>query len=180
MSITHNATPSGVGWFSRLADLLAALGTFWIFVLMSLVVADVAGRNFFDTPLMGVAEFAGLSVAAIVFLQLGAGILGGRMTRAGFLIDMIGRRLPRLQLALDVVYALVGSVIFALLTYVAWPELVQSWQSNEYYGVRGLYMIPGWPFRALAVIGAAMATLAYLMLIPALLCRGSADTARAS
>ena len=26
MSITHNATPSGVGWFVRLTDLLAALG----------------------------------------------------------------------------------------------------------------------------------------------------------
>jgi TRAP-type C4-dicarboxylate transport system permease small subunit len=180
MSITNNATSSGVGWFVRFADLLAALGTFWIFVLMTLVVADVAGRNFFDTPLTGVAEFAGLSVAAIVFLQLGAGILGGRMTRAGFLIDLIGRRLPRLRLALDVVYALVGCVIFALLTYSAWPELVQSWQSDEFYGVRGLYMLPGWPFRTLAVIGAAMATLAYLFLIPALLRREPADTTRAS
>ena len=38
-----------------------------------------------------------------------------------------------------------------------------------------------WPLaRARAMIGAAMATLAYLILIPALLCRGSADTTRAS
>ncbi|QJX03285.1 TRAP transporter small permease [Alcanivorax sp. IO_7] len=137
-------------------------------------------RNFFDTPLTGVAEFAGLSVAAIVFLQLGAGILGGGMTRAGFLIDKINRRLPRLRLALDVVYALVGCIIFALLTYSAWPELVQSWRSDEFYGVRGIYMLPGWPFRALAVVGAAMATLAYLFLIPALLRRGTTDTSRAS
>lgn len=180
MSTTHNANPAGTGWFMRLANVLAALGTFWIFVLMGLVVADVAGRNFFDTPLTGVAEFAGLSVAAIVFLQLGAGVLGGRMTRASFFIDMLGRRLPRLRLALDVVYALAGCVIFALLTYIAWPELVQSWQSDEFYGVRGLYMIPGWPFRALAVIGAAMASLAYLFLIPALLRRGAADATRAS
>jgi len=180
MSITPNATSSVAGWFVRLADLLAALGTFWIFVLMTLVVADVAGRNFFDAPLTGVAEFAGLSVAAIVFLQLGAGILSGRMTRAGFLIDLIGRRLPRVRLALEVVYALAGCVIFALLAYSAWPELVQSWQSNEFYGVRGLYMLPGWPFRALAVIGAVMATLAYLFLIPVLLRRGPTDSARAS
>lgn len=180
MSTTSNETPAGIGWFVRLANLLAALGTFWIFVLMGLVVADVAGRNFFDTPLTGVAEFAGLSVAAIVFLQLGAGILGGRMTRAGFFIDMIGRRLPRLRLALDVIYALVGCVIFGLLTYIAWPELVESWQSDEFYGVRGLYMIPGWPFRALAVVGAAMGSLAYLFLIPVLLKRRQADAMRAS
>ena len=180
MRIANNATSYGVRWFVRLADLLAALGTFWIFVLMSLVVADVAGRNFFDTPLTGVAEFAGLSVAAIVFLQLGAGILGGRMVRAGFLIDLIDRRLPRLRLALDMMYALVGCVIFALLTYSAWPEMIQSWQSDEFYGVRGIYMLPGWPFRTLAVIGAAMATLAYLFLIPVLLQQGPTDTTRAS
>jgi TRAP-type C4-dicarboxylate transport system permease small subunit len=180
MRIANNATSYGVGWFVRLADLLAALGTCWIFLLMSLVVADVAGRNFFGTPLTGVAEFAGLSVAAIVFLQLGAGILGGRMTRAGFLINLIDRRLPRLRLALDVIYALVGCAIFALLTYSAWPEVVQSWQSDEFYGVRGIYMLPGWPFRTLAVIGAAMATLAYLFLIPILLQQGPTDTTRAS
>ena len=162
MSTPHSTALRGISWFVRLANLLAALGTFWIFILMGLVVADVAGRNLFDMPLTGVAEFAGLSVAAIVFLQLGTGVYGGRMTRAGFLV----------RLALEVLYMLVGCVIFALLAYVAWPELVQSWQSNEFYGVRGLYMIPGWPFRALVVIGAAMASLAYLLKVPVLLCRG--------
>lgn len=178
MSITHTSTSPKVGLFVRFADLLAAFGTIWIFALMSLVVMDVAGRNLFGTPLTGVAEFAGLSVAAIVFLQLGAGVLGGRMVRAGFLIDLIGRRVPRLRSFLEVVHTLVGCVIFALLTYSAWPELVQSWQSNEFYGVRGLYMLPGWPFRALAVIGAAMATLAYLFLTLTLLRREPANTKR--
>lgn len=172
MSTPHSTALRGISWFVRLTNLLAALGTFWIFILMGLVVADVAGRNLFDMPLTGVAEFAGLSVAAIVFLQLGTGVYGGRMTRAGFLVDIIERVFPRVRLALEVLYMLVGCVIFALLAYVAWPELVQSWQSNEFYGVRGLYMIPGWPFRALVVIGAAMASLAYLLKVPVLLCRG--------
>lgn len=180
MSTTHTTALRGINWFVRLANLLAALGTLWIFILMGLVVADVAGRNFFDLPLTGVAEFAGLSVAAIVFLQLGTGVYGGRMARAGFFIDIIERRFPRVRLALDVIYALVGCVIFALLACVAWPELVESWQSNEFYGVRGLYMIPGWPFRALVMIGAVMASLAYLFLVPALLCRGPVEATRAS
>lgn len=180
MTNTRNNTSSGAIWFERLAYLMAGLGTVWIFLLMGIVVADVAGRNFLDMPLKGVSEFAGLSVASIVFLQLGAGIIGGRMTRAGFLIDRIGRRLPRLRLALDVVYALVGCVMFALLTYAAWPEVQQSWQSNEFYGVRGIYMFPGWPFRLLAVVGSAIATLAYLFLIPVLLRREPTDSTRAS
>lgn len=180
MSTTHTTALRGINWFVRLANLLAAFGTLWIFILMGLVVADVAGRNFLDMPLTGVAEFAGLSVAAIVFLQLGTGVYGERMTRAGFFIDIIERRLPRVRLALDVIYALVGCVIFALLAWVAWPELIQSWQSNEFYGVRGLYMIPGWPFRALVVIGAVMASVAYLFSVPTLLRRGLAEATRAS
>lgn len=169
---TQKTTQRGIGWFVRLANFLATLGTLWIFVLMGLVVVDVDGRNFFGLPLTGLAEFAefaGLSVVAIVFLQLGTGVHNRRMTRAGFLIDRIARRLPRVRLALDVAYALAGCVIFALLAWVAWAELVESWRSSEFYGVRGLYMIPGWPFRALVVIGAAMASLAFLFLVPALL-----------
>lgn len=180
MNIIKNVTTSGTDWFARLANFLAALGTFWIFILMGVVVADIAGRNLFSTPLTGVAEFAGLSVAAIVFLQLGAGILGGRMTRSDFLIDILGRRFPRLRLALDVLYALAGCIIFALLAWMAWPELVQSWQRDEFYGVRGIYMIPGWPFRALAVIGAVMGSLAYLFLIPGLLRREATGAAGVS
>lgn len=180
MSIIKNRATSSISWFARLANLLAAFGTFWVFILMGAVVADIAGRNFLNTPFTGVAEFAGLSVAAIVFLQLGAGIFGGRMTRSAFLIDRLGRHFPRLRLALDVLYALVGCVIFALLAYIAWPELVDSWRRNEFYGVRGIYMIPGWPFRALAVIGAVMGSLAHLFLIPGLLRDEASDVVRIS
>ncbi len=76
------------------ANVLAAIGTAWIFVLMLLVVADVLGRNFLDAPITGVAEFAARSVASIVFLQLAAAICTGRMTRSDFLLRMLGRRSP--------------------------------------------------------------------------------------
>ncbi len=81
--------------FRRLANVLAAIGTLWIFFLMFLVVADVVGRNFLDSPITGVAEFAARSVAAIVFLQLAAAILSGKMTRSDFLLRLLARRSPR-------------------------------------------------------------------------------------
>jgi TRAP-type C4-dicarboxylate transport system permease small subunit len=75
-----------------LANAMAAIGTVWIFLMMLLIVADVLGRNFFDAPITGVAEFAARSVASIVFLQLAAAVCSGRMTRSDFLLRIIGKR----------------------------------------------------------------------------------------
>ena len=153
----------------RVAEVLAAIGTLWIFVLMMLVVADVVGRNFLDAPITGVAEFASRSVASIVFLTLAAAICGGRMTRSDFVSRLLGARAPRLVQVLDVANALLGVLLFAALAVIGWPELTRSFQGNEYYGVPGVATMVAWPFRALLVGGAAVASLAYLLSIPALL-----------
>lgn len=85
--------PSGsLKAFQRLTEILAAIGTIGIFALMALIVADVLGRNFFDSPITGVAEIAARSVVAIVFLQIAAAVLAGRMTRADFLVIFLERR----------------------------------------------------------------------------------------
>lgn len=128
---------------------------------MFLIVADVLGRNLFNSPITGVAEFAGRSVVGIVFLQLGAAIVRGRMTRSEFLL----RRLPlRLQRLIEGLFALVGVGLFAILAYISWPEFMVAWQSNEFFGVRGVYTVATWPFKLLLVVGSVMAAIAYLLL----------------
>ena len=74
------------------ANVLASVGTVWIFLIMALVVADVIGRDFLDRPITGVAEFSSRSVGAIVFLQLAAAVCSNRMTRSDFLLNFIGQR----------------------------------------------------------------------------------------
>ena len=169
----------GGGAFDRLAQVLAAVGTLWIFGLMFLVVADVVGRNFLDRPITGVAEFAARSVAAIVFLQLASAILAGKMTRSDFVLRLVGRRSPRAVAVLEVGIAVVGALLFAALAYVSWPEWALSWTGNEYFGVQGVFTIPTWPFRGLLVLGSLVAALAYLMTIPAFLRRGRAGAGAA-
>ena len=166
--------------FRRLANVLAAIGTLWIFFLMFLVVADVVGRNFLDSPITGVAEFAARSVAAIVFLQLAAAILSGKMTRSDFLLRLLARRSPRTVTALEVAFALIGALLFAALAFISWPEWMAAWSGNEYFGVQGVYTIPTWPFRGLLVAGSLMASVAYLMTVPALLRRDPTPTGAAT
>lgn len=165
-------TPAAAGLrnpLQGLSNLLAAVGTVWIFLMMMLVVADVLGRNFFDAPITGVAEFAARSVASIVFLQLAAAVCSGRMTRSDFLLRIIGRRSNAALKALEVFNVVLGSLLFVLLAVIAWPELREAMQTSEYFGVQGVYTVPTWPFRALIVAGSVVAALAYLLCIPSLL-----------
>lgn len=159
------------------ANLLASLGTIWIFLIMCLVVADVIGRDFLDAPITGVAEFSARSVASIVFLQLAAAVCSGRMTRSDFLLNMIGKRSPAAVTALELLNAVVGAALFASLAAIAWPEFVNSWASGEFYGVQGVYSVPAWPFRGLIVAGSAAAALCYLLTLPGIVRRHGAVAA---
>jgi TRAP-type C4-dicarboxylate transport system permease small subunit len=165
-------TPTAAGLSNPLqgiANVLAAVGTAWIFLMMLLVVADVLGRNFFDAPITGVAEFAARSVASIVFLQLAAAVCSGRMTRSDFLLRIVGRRSAAAFKALEIANVVLGCLLFLLLAWIAWPELREAMQTSEYFGVQGVYTVPTWPFRALIVVGSVVAAVAYLLCIPSVL-----------
>lgn len=149
--------------FGRMAGIMAAIGTVWIFAMMLLIVADVLGRNFFNSTITGVAEIAGRSVVAIVFLQIASAVASGRMTRADFLIRIIEDRAPGLAVLLEKLFALMGAVVFLLIAYASWPDLASSWATNDFFGVQGIFTIPTWPFRAIIVIGAVAAAVAYVL-----------------
>jgi TRAP-type mannitol/chloroaromatic compound transport system permease small subunit len=148
-----------LGWA---AALLSGIGTIWIGALMLLVVADVIGRNFLNAPITGVAEIAGHSVVAIVFLQISHAIMQGRLTRADFLIRGIGRRAPLARNLMERGFALTGAVIFALIVWSSWDKTVSSYLTGDFFGVQGVFTVPTFPFRAIIVIGSALACLTCL------------------
>lgn len=165
-------TPAVAGLTNPLqgvTNVLAAVGTVWIFLMMMLIVADVLGRNFFDAPITGVAEFAARSVASIVFLQLAAAVCSGRMTRSDFLLRIVDKRSPATAKALEVCNAVIGAFLFLALAFIAWPEFIEAMKIREYFGVQGVLTVVTWPFRALIVLGSAAAAVAYLACIPSLL-----------
>lgn len=151
--------------FHKVTTLMSSLGTLWILALMFLIVADVLGRNFLDQPITGVAEIAGRSIVAIVFLQLPAAIATRRLTRSEFLISMIGRRFPWVRWLLEFAFTLIGLAVFVVLTWAAWPEFKDAWDFGEFFGVQGIFTIPTWPFRGLLILGSFMASVAALLLL---------------
>lgn len=144
------------------ANIMSAIGTIWIGLLMGLIVLDVIGRNFLNAPITGVSEVAGRSVVAIVFLQLAAAVMQGRLTRADFLIRRIQGASPGTAKALEILFALLGALAFAMILWSSWPKMTNAWVTAEFFGVQGVFTIPTFPFRAITVVGSAVALLACL------------------
>lgn len=167
ISITDGAIPpfatAPVGAvLGSVANILSAIGTIWIGVLMALIVADVIGRNFLNAPITGVSEIAGRSVVAIVFLQIAAAVMQGRLTRADFLIRRIQRASPGTARVLDTLFAVIGALVFAMIVWSSWPNMTDAWVTSEFFGVQGVFTIPTFPFRAITVFGSIVALLACL------------------
>jgi TRAP-type C4-dicarboxylate transport system permease small subunit len=139
------------------SNIVAAIGTVWTFLLMFLIVADVVGRSFLSMPITGVAEIAAHSIVAIVFLQLAAAVHAKRMTRADFLIERLHVDSPRLGAGIEATFLVVGALIMLMIAYAGWKPLVDAYGASEFFGVRGVFTIPTWPFRAVIVFGAVLA-----------------------
>lgn len=143
-------------------NVLAAIGTLWIFAIMLLIVADVVGRNFLAAPISGVAEIAARSVVAIVFLMLPAAALNGSLIRADFLLRGLGRYSRRTVHFLDALFSMIGAVLFALVAIAAWPDTHEAWVSSEFFGVRGVWTLPTLPFHLLLVLGSGATSIAFI------------------
>jgi TRAP-type mannitol/chloroaromatic compound transport system permease small subunit len=140
-------------WFDNGIDICNAAGTLLIVALGLLVNVDVFGRAIFNAPIAGVPELAGLTIVAIVFLQIPYCLRHLHLTRSDAFLNKLLKRRPQLALALDSAYHLLGSATFAIIAYAAWNITVKAWTGNEYQGAQGVFMIPVWPVKAVVVLG---------------------------
>ncbi|TNF18077.1 MAG: TRAP transporter small permease subunit [Rhodobacteraceae bacterium] len=144
-------------------SVIAAFGVVWIFGLMVLIVADVAGRNLIAAPIIGVAEIAARSVVAIVFLLLPAAVIRGTLIQADFLLRLLRRRSGRLTHALEALFSLVGALILGAVAVASWPDTLVALTSNEFFGVQGIWTLPTFPFRLIVVGGAALSAFGFVL-----------------
>lgn len=145
-------------WIARTLLTIAAM---LAFLLCFLVCADVIGRVVFNSPVKGTPEIVSGSIVIILWLQAAYAIRSGGM----IWVDAIHGRLPtRVQLAMDVLGALLGIAFFALVCWGSVEPALYAWNSNEFEG-EGALRVPVWPARFLVVIGSFLATFNYLLLV---------------
>ncbi|MEY3626798.1 MAG: hypothetical protein RL163_1297 [Pseudomonadota bacterium] len=145
-------------WVTKALMVAAAL---WAFVLCFLVVADVSGRVLFNSPVKGTPEIISLSIVVICFLQAGFAIRSGGMLNVDTLVVRFS---PRTQSWFAAWGALVGAIFFAVICYGSLDGAAHAWNSGEYEG-EGALRVPVWPAKFVIVLGTALASLSYWLLM---------------
>jgi TRAP-type C4-dicarboxylate transport system permease small subunit len=90
-----------------------------MFGLMTLTFVDVLGRNLFNRPVNGTAELTEIGLALIIFLMLPSVTLRGQHIVIDLVDHVSG---PRTQSILHAVGALLGLVMFALISWQVWVQ----------------------------------------------------------
>jgi TRAP-type mannitol/chloroaromatic compound transport system permease small subunit len=148
---------------NTLTALMNSLGTCWIFVLLILINIDIVGRTLFNAPLRGVTEIVGMTIVACVYLQLAHTIDVGRLTRSDIISGRLERTHPKVKLALECCYNVVGAVILTILFFYSIPMLIEAWNIGEYEGAEGDFTAPVWPVKMIIIIGCLLAALQCLV-----------------
>jgi TRAP-type mannitol/chloroaromatic compound transport system permease small subunit len=136
---------------------MAVLGTLLIVVLMVLICADVAARNILGGSLPLITELGAMTVVMIVYLQLASAVRHDRLARTEVFFEAIKARFPRLGLLLGALFDLTAAVMFALIAWSTVGIFQRDLSSGNFFGVTGVLTVPTWPFRALIVLGLAVA-----------------------
>ena len=153
--------PTRSGLFDRVIAAMNGAGVVWVFALMFLICADIAGRTVFDRPLQAVPEIVSLSLIGCVFLQIAFAISRDRLTRAEILLAASQERAPTFAATASLLAALAGIVVFGAIALGATPDFMRAATTGEFVGVEGIYTLPVAPIKFFVVAGCVAAVLAY-------------------
>ena len=150
--------------FGRFTAGLSIVGTVLIIIMAAAVNSDIVGRDLFNHPIAGVTEFIGLSIVAVVFLQMANTAREGRHINNDLIIATVGRYNPKLAKLFYALFELVAAMLFALVVWFVWPIFLDNYRGGYFKGTSGYVEIPLWPFTGIVFIGAAAAAIQHLLL----------------
>jgi TRAP-type mannitol/chloroaromatic compound transport system permease small subunit len=148
--------------FGALVIAANALASFWVFVMMAAVVADVSGRFFFAAPIDGTTELVGMSVIAILYMQVAYTLRSGRMTRSDAFLTRLIERHPATGHALEIAFHVAGAALMGVIMSAAWPKWIDSYDSGFYVGAIGVFTFPEWPMFLIVFVGCGLTALQFL------------------
>ena len=150
-----------VRYFEKVIVGVNVAATAWIFVMIMLVVLDVAGRVLLNRPLTGTPEIIKISIPAITFLQIGYVLMIEAHIRSGVILDRVS---PRKQAVLNIVAAAMGIWVFALNFHAGWNLMNVAWAVGEYEG-EGALRVPTAPVRTIIQFGSAVMVIQFIRII---------------
>jgi TRAP-type mannitol/chloroaromatic compound transport system permease small subunit len=151
--------PSGLIVISAGAN---AIGTIVVLVLVLVLNADVVARGVFNDPFRGVYEVVQFSMVLIVFLQLPDVVRNDRLTRSDGLHAALSQKYPGFISIVGRIIDLVSATIMVLIAVAMWPEFVDAWETDHFFGTPGIFTAPWWPVRLVIVLSAVLCALIWI------------------
>ncbi len=158
---------SAVAGLSRVANTLAiasnALGTLVVLALVVVLNVDVIARGVFSSPIPGTYEMVQFSVVLIVFLQLADVVRVDRLTRSDGFLNLLHGKRPTLTANIRRIINALSAIFMGLIAYITFPEFLHMWDTNDYFGVPGLFTLPWWPVKLVISVGTALSCLIFVL-----------------
>ena len=151
-------------WFGAITVALNAVGTVLILVMAVAVNADILGRELFKQPVPGVTEFLGLSIVAVVFLQMANTLREDRHVANDLILAAVAKRRPRVAAFFYGIFHTIGAALLGLIVWYVFPIFKENYEGGFYKGTGGVIEIPVWPFMLIVLIGGLATVGQYLIL----------------
>ena len=152
---------SGVA--NTLAIAANVAGTLCVLALVAILNVDVVARGVFNAPLKGTYEIVQLSVVFIVFLQLADVVRVDRLTRSDGFLNLLHHKRPGAAANIRRIINAISAIFMFLIAYIMFPEFLKMWETQDYFGVPGLFTVPWWPIKLVIACGCALSCLIFTL-----------------
>ena len=158
---------SALQGLTRVANSLAIaaniMGTLTVLGLVVILNADVMARGLFNAPLRGTYEIVQLSVVLIVFLQLADVVRVDRLTRSDGFLNLLHHKRPGLTATLRRIINAISAIFMGLIAYIMFPEFFKMWETQDFFGIPGIFTVPWWPVKLVIASGSALACVIFIL-----------------
>ena len=163
----NNPLVGPLSFLSRVANRTATLanvaGTLVVLALVVVVNYDIVARGIFNQPFRGAVEVVQFAMVLIVFLQLPDVVRAGRLTRSDGLILLVSLRFPLVARMMQRTIDFISALLMAMITLAIFPEFIEMWESQDFFGIPGVFTAPWWPIKLTILCSAALCTLLFIL-----------------
>jgi len=150
--------------FGVVAVAANCLASFWIFVMMFIIVADIFMRFVFNAPFDGTTEVIQASIIVVLYLQIAYTARSGRLTRSDAFYNWLTGRHPKLGNALGLFFHAAGAALMVTIMWPGWSRWLNAYQAGDYEGIPGVFTFPRWPAYFVLWLGCGLMAIQFALL----------------
>ena len=138
------------------SKILAYIGAFSLIAIMGLTIADVVGRKFFNSPILGATEMTKLLVLIVVFSFLAYAQSHKSHVSVDIFMNIIPKKIR------DYIELFNHSVCLLLMVLITWMGLEKALELRETGDATPNLGIPDYPFVFFLTLGCAVVCIEFI------------------